>query len=161
MNRQAITEMLEQLNIRYDIMDHPAAYTIEDLESFDLPRADQIAKNLFIRDDKKRNYYLLTIQKDKMVNLKRLRELISSRALTFASEEDLAHYLGLTKGAVSPFGILNDEERMVHFIIDEDLQSLETVGIHPNENTSSIWLAVDDLLGIIKDHGNTVSAIKI
>ncbi|WP_042199511.1 prolyl-tRNA synthetase associated domain-containing protein [Paenibacillus camerounensis] len=144
MKREAVIELLKQQNVSHEVIEHPAAYTIADMESFKLPGIDQIAKNLFIRDDKKRNYYLLTIQKDKSVNLKQLRTL-----------------LGLTKGAVSPFGILNDNERTVKFVLDEDLQKGETVGVHPNDNTATVWLAPEDLLSIVAAHGNEISVITL
>ena len=66
-------------------------------------------KNLFLRDDKKRHYYLVVVKKDKAVDLKGLRALLGSRPLSFASEQDLSRCLGLPKGAVTPLGILNDE----------------------------------------------------
>lgn len=161
MNREAVIELLKQQNVSHEVIDHPAAYTIADMESFELPGIEQIAKNLFIRDDKKRNYYLLTIQKDKSVNLKQLRTLLESRPLTFASEEDLLQLLGLTKGAVSPFGILNDKECMVKFVLDADLQKGEAVGVHPNDNTATVWLAPEDLLSIVTAHGNEISVITL
>lgn len=161
MNKTAILELLEQLNISYEIVEHPAAYTIEDMDSYEMPNAYQIAKNLFVRDDKKRSYYLLTIQKDKTVNLKELRSLLNSRPLSFASEEDLSSYLGLQKGAVSPLGILNDNDRKVEVIIDEDLLPLNNIGIHPNENTATIWISIDNLLRLIQRHGNTIRMSKI
>ncbi|OZB92269.1 prolyl-tRNA synthetase associated domain-containing protein [Paenibacillus sp. XY044] len=161
MNKLEILNMLEQLNISYDYIEHPAAYTIEDMDSFALPNAHQVAKNLFIRDDKKRGYFLITLQKDKTVNLKQLRGTLDSRPLSFASEEDLSNYLGLQKGAVSPFGILNDTERKVVFIVDEDLFQKTNIGIHPNENTATIWLSPDDLMSVIKEHGTAFRMIKI
>jgi len=154
-------KMLDECNISYEMIDHPAAYTIEDMDGFELPNAHQVAKNLFVRDDKKRSYYLLTISKDKTVNLKQLRELLLSRPLSFASEEDLSKYLGLQKGAVSPLGILNDTELKVEVIIDEDLLQQGNIGIHPNENTATIWMPLENLFSIISNHGNAVRVLKI
>ncbi|MCC3373077.1 prolyl-tRNA synthetase associated domain-containing protein [Cohnella sp. REN36] len=161
MNKTAILELLEQLSISYEIVEHPAAYTIEEMDSFEMPNAHQVAKNLFVRDDKKRSYYLLTIQKDKTVNLKELRALLNSRPLSFASEEDLFNYLGLQKGAVTPLGVLNDTERKVEVMIDEDLLPFNNIGIHPNENTATIWISIENLLRLIQRHGNTVRVGKI
>ncbi|MDK8179365.1 prolyl-tRNA synthetase associated domain-containing protein [Paenibacillus sp. UMB4589-SE434] len=161
MNKTEILELLEQLSISYDIVEHPAAYTIEEMDRFAMPNANQVAKNLFVRDDKKRSYYLLTIQKDKTVNLKELRALLNSRPLSFASEDDLLNYLGLHKGAVTPLGVLNDTERKIEVIIDEDLLPLNNIGIHPNENTATIWISIEDLLRLIQRHGNTVRVAKI
>ena len=161
MNKTDIMKMLDECNISYEMIDHPAAYTIEDMDGFELPNAHQVAKNLFVRDDKKRSYYLLTISKDKTVNLKQLRELLLSRPLSFASEEDLSKYLGLQKGAVSPLGILNDTELKVEVIIDEDLLQQGNIGIHPNENTATIWMPLENLFSIISNHGNAVRVLKI
>ena len=41
--------------------------------------------------------------------------------MSFASEERLFRYLGLTTGAVSPFGLINDRDRCVKVLIDKDL----------------------------------------
>jgi len=95
------------------------------------------------------------------VNLKELRGLLDSRPLRFASEEELSHYLGLQKSAVSPFGILNDTERKVEVIIDEDLLPLHNIGIHPNQNIATIWISIEDLLKLIQRHGNNVRMNKI
>lgn len=77
----------------------------------DIPYPEADAKNLFVRDDKKRNYYLITVKGDKKVDLKEFRKKNNTRPLRFASENDLMDILGLIPGAVTPLGILNDEER--------------------------------------------------
>lgn len=142
-------------------MEHPPANTIEEIDSFHLPDANAIAKNLFLRDAKKRHYYLIVMRKDKTANLKEICLSLGSRPLSFASEEDLSNYLGLKKGAVTPLGILNDESRKVEVIFDKDLLSFRNIGIHPIENTATVWLSLTDLVGIIKMHGNTVSYLKL
>lgn len=30
------------------------------------------------------------------------------------------------------------------------------IGIHPNDNTATVWLKFDDLINIINEHGNIV-----
>lgn len=107
MDQLEITKMLNDLNIPFRVVEHPAAMTIEEIDRFALPNSEAIAKNLFVRDDKKKNYYLITVRKDKKVDLKELRRQLNSRPLSFASENDLKFYLGLNKGAVTPLGILN------------------------------------------------------
>uniref|UniRef100_UPI0020796221 YbaK/EbsC family protein n=1 Tax=Clostridium sp. ZBS2 TaxID=2949976 RepID=UPI0020796221 len=131
-----------------------------EMMELNLPDTDVIAKNLFVRDDKKRNYYLLVIRNEKKVNLKKLKEKICSRPLSFASENDLNSILGLSKGSVTPLGIINDDERKVKVILDNTFNE-SLIGIHPNENTATIWLNVVDLVRIIKQHGNSVEFIEI
>ena len=70
--------------------------------------------------------------------------------------------LELIPGAVTPLGILNDKERKVKFFIDRDfLNEPEIIGIHPNDNTATIWLKAKDLIEIIKKHGNEVNVVKL
>ena len=119
------------------------------------PEAD--AKNLFVRDDKKQNYYLITVKGEKRVNLKAFRKAQGTRNLSFASAEDLRERLGLIPGAVTPLGVLNDETRSVKVFLDQDfLQEPGLVGVHPNENTATVWLKAEDLIRIIREHGNEV-----
>ncbi|RST60367.1 prolyl-tRNA synthetase associated domain-containing protein [Siminovitchia terrae] len=161
MNQVEIIDMLNKLQMKYSVVEHPPANTIDEIDSFRLPKADLIVKNLFLRDDKKKNYYLLVISKDKVINLKDLRLLLGSRPLSFASENDLFRYLGLKKGSVTPLGILNDMKRKVEVFIDEELMRFHTIGIHPNENTATLWLSPQDLQSIIEKHGNTVRFLKV
>lgn len=161
MDRFEIISLLERQNIRYRITEHPSAETIEAIDRFGLPDGEFIVKNLFLRDDKKRHYYLVVVKKDKTVDLKALRALLGSRPLSFASEQDLSLCLGLPKGAVTPLGILNDEERRVEEVIDEAILQFPVVGVHPNENTATLWLAPQDLVTLIEQHGNPVTVLNI
>ena len=90
---------------------------------------------------------------DKRVDLKEFRRQHALRALSFASAEDLLAVLGLIPGAVSPLGILNDIERRVHVYLDREFAGSK-IGVHPNDNTATVWLQADDLLALLKQHGN-------
>ena len=100
----SIGDVLEALAIDYEVVNHTAITTIEEMSGLALPNADRIAKNLFLRDDKKRQYYLLVVRNEYRVNLKELKLILKSRPLSFASEEDLNRYLSLKSGAVTPLG---------------------------------------------------------
>ena len=70
--------------------------------------------------------------------------------------------INLTAGSVTPFGILNDKECKINCFIDEDFTKIgNIIGIHPNDNTATVWLKVDDLVDIIKEHGNMVQVCEI
>lgn len=119
-------------------------------------------KNLFVHDDKKRAYYLITVKGDKRADLKEFRKNNNTRPLSFASENDLMEVMQLIPGAVTPFGILNDTECKVQFIIDEAFsQEPELIGVHPNDNTATVWLKTNNLITIIKEHGNQVKITKV
>ncbi len=143
-----------QQNISYEVCEHEAVFNMEEAEALDLPYPECDAKNLFIRDDKKQNYYLITVKGDKRVNLKEFRRQHGLRPLSFASPEELFSVMGLTPGAVTPLGILNDAEHRVHFYLDKSFIGGK-IGIHPNDNTATIWMQADELMELIQKHGNT------
>ena len=153
--RKKVIDFLESMNIPYDIIEHPAVFTMDEMDKLNIKTNNEenseIVKNLFVRDDKKKNYYLIVLQKDKQMNFKEIRKKLNCKPLTFASEEDLQKYMGLTKGAVTPFGILNDIDCRVEVVFDKDILSFERIGIHPNDNTATVWISPKDLEAMIKN----------
>lgn len=121
MNKQKIYDFLHSQNIPFEITEHKAVYNMAELAEIPLPHPEADAKNLFIRDDKRRSYYLLTVFGEKRVDLKAFRREHGTRPLTFASAEDLEALLGLYPGAVTPLGLLNDAACRVKLFIDRDL----------------------------------------
>ena len=155
MNKQKIYDFLHSQNIPFEITEHKAVYNMAELAEIPLPHPEADAKNLFIRDDKKQNYYLLTVRGDKRVDLKAFRRAHGLRPISFASAEELAAVLGLYPGAVTPLGVLNDAEHHVKFFLDRAFAD-GLVGVHPNDNTATIWLRTEDLIRIVREHGNEV-----
>lgn len=62
MNKEEIYAFLDECQIAYEDFEHPAVYTVEQADALNLPYPEAGAKNLFLRDDKKQNYYLLTVR---------------------------------------------------------------------------------------------------
>lgn len=153
MNKTETYQYLTEHNIVYEVSEHKAVFNMEEAEALALPYPECDAKNLFIRDDKKQNYYLITVKGDKRVDLKEFRKQHGLRALSFASPEELSAVMGLIPGAVTPLGILNDVERRVHFYLDKSFIGGK-IGVHPNDNTATIWMQADELMDLIKKHGN-------
>ncbi|MBS3140404.1 hypothetical protein J4479_05370 [Candidatus Woesearchaeota archaeon] len=79
---------------------------------------------------------------------------IAGDKLKFANEDDLKELLGLTSGAVSPFGLINDKERKVDLLIDKAIWESDYVSFHPNVNTESLELKKEDFHKYIKSIGN-------
>ena len=156
----SIYKYLNSLGIDYEVTEHPAVFSMEELSGMHLPYPGAVAKNLFVCDDKKSNYYLITVKGDKRVDLKAFRRAYDTRPLSLAKEEDLKTVLGLAPGAVTPLGILNDKEHKTRFFLDEDfLTPPSVIGVHPNENTAIVWLKAEDLLRIITEHRNPVKIV--
>ncbi|HSP46785.1 MAG TPA: prolyl-tRNA synthetase associated domain-containing protein [Clostridiaceae bacterium] len=159
--QEAVYRKLEEMDIPYEVEHHNAVFTIEEMEELGLPFQEDVVKNLFLRDDKGKEYYLVVLMKDKKSDLKALRHAIGSRPLSFASEERLEKVLKLEKGAVTPFGILNDEDVKVTVVFDRDLREKEKVAVHPNDNRATAWLRLADLVRMIEENGNRVLYAEI
>lgn len=162
MNKQEIYVFFKNQNIWNEVTEHKAVYNMAELSEIDVPYPEADAKNLFVRDDKKRNYYLITVKGDKRVNLKEFKQKNNTRPLSFASEKDLLEIMNLTPGSVTPLGVLNDKENKVIVFIDKDfMEGPNIIGVHPNDNTATVWLKVKDLINIIKEHGNKVEIVEM
>lgn len=112
--KREIFQLLDSKGISYRAIAHKAVYTIREMDQPGLENMESIAKNLFVRDDKKRQYFLLVLKKEKRLDLKRVVVLID------------AEFKG------------------------------QDIGIHPNENTATIWIRAEELFCLIKQFGNSV-----
>ena len=162
MNKEQIYRYLKQKNIWYEITKHKAVYNMKDLQDVDLLYPEGDAKNLFVRDDKKRNYYLITVKGTKKVDLKEFRHQNNTRPLSFVNEKELLELLNLKPESVTPLGLLNDKEHKVEFFIDNELlEEPGIIGVHPNENTATVWLKTRDLITILKENNVKVYQVQI
>jgi len=159
--QQKVYERLDKLEIDYKVTHHKAVFTIEETEELSLDTGGNFVKNLFLKDARGRRHFLVVLEKDKKVNLKDLRGKLESSALSFASEERLEKYLQLTKGSVTPLGIINDDECKVEVIFDQDLIGEEIIGVHPNDNTATVWISFENLKEVIEENGNIIKYVEI
>ncbi|MBQ7566532.1 MAG: prolyl-tRNA synthetase associated domain-containing protein [Oscillospiraceae bacterium] len=153
MTKQETYDYLTARGVAYEIAEHPAVYNMDQMAQIALPHPEADAKNLFVRDDKKRNYYLITVRGDRRVDLKAFRKQHRLRNLSFASADELQAILGLIPGAVTPLGLLHDTARDVKFYLDASFGE-GLVGVHPNDNTATVFLSAGDLLRLVRERGN-------
>ena len=155
---QAVLDHLRSLNVKFTYKEHPAVHTIAEMAALGLEGEEQVAKNLFLKDGKKKNYFLVTLDQRKTADLKALSAALG---LSFASEDDLMKYLRLERGAVTPLGVLNDRNRAVTVVMDTAVLAFDTVGVHPNVNTASVWLSPDELVRVVQEHGSSLIIMDI
>lgn len=146
-DKNSIYALLNSKNIQFSYTEHRPVYSMEESDTLKIPADAIICKNLFLRNNNGKQHFLLTVPADTPVDLK---ELASSR-LSFASAERLEKYLGLQSGLVSPFGLLNDTSKSVIFISSKNLPPSAIIGIHPNDNTATVWLTFGDLLTLLSE----------
>ena len=160
MNKEETYAFLKENNIEFEAVEHKAVFNMEELGDVELPHPEWEAKNLFVRDDKKRNYYLITVKGAKRVDLKDFRKKHGLRPLTFASADDLLEIMKLTPGSVTPLGLLNDSECQVKLYLDAEFED-GMMGVHPNDNTATVYRKADDVLRLIREHGNEAEMAEI
>ena len=142
-----VYDLLDKLCIAYQRVDHEATMTMEACEEVDRILGDDttICKNLFLCNRQETNFYLLLMPGDKPFKTKDLSAQIHSARLSFAKPEYMEKYLDITPGSVSVLGLMNDSEKKVQLLIDEDVMKEPYFGCHPCINTSSLKFTTEDL----------------
>ena len=151
-DKTAVIALLTEQKIPYEVSEHKAVFNMAELHEVALLYPEWDAKNLLVRDDKKRHWYLITVCGSRRVDLKAFRKVHGLRSLSFASAEEMQTMLRLTPGSVTPFGLLNDTERRVYFFLDDAFRG-EKIGVHPNDNTATVWLQAEDLVKLLASQG--------
>jgi Ala-tRNA(Pro) deacylase len=155
----AVCETLDALGIPFERHEHPAVFTVEQaLEHW--AGIDALhCKNLFLRNKKGDRHFMVVAAHSTPIDIAAIAARIGEGRLSFASAERLAAHLGLTPGAVSPFGLINDRSGSVRVLIDSTLRAAARVGFHPNVNTATVVLSFADFQRFLASRRNPVSYI--
>lgn len=156
---EKVFKMLDSLDIEYQIINHPAVFTVEEMDNLNITQYGDVCKNLFLRDVKGERYFLVVLNKDKKADLKNIQRQVGCSRLSFSSEERLYRYLHLGRGEVTPLAIVNDPDGLVEIVLDSDLRGKKKLGFHPNVNTATVWISFDDLKKFIEQNGNIIHFI--
>lgn len=159
-DKNGVLALLESAAIKYEVTEHRPIYTVEEGEALKLPHPEAIARTLFLCDDKHQNFWLVTLPKDKKLDLKALRTQLDSRRLTFAAAEKLDAMLNLPPGSVTPLGALNDAEYRVPVIIDAAFKE-SLIGVPLLTNTATIWLNGADLARMLTQQRHKVNWLAL
>ena len=139
-------DLLDRLQVPYQRIDHEEANTMEACAEIDKALNATICKNLLLCNRQCTSFYLLMIPGDKHFKTSVLSKEIGSSRLSFAAPEYMEKFLDITPGSVSVLGLMNDTEKQVQLLMDEDILKGEFFGCHPCINTSSLRLSTKDLM---------------
>lgn len=152
--------LFEALNISVTRHQHPALRTVEDSRQH---RGDMMgghAKNLYLRDRKKKNF-LVVAEEDQPIDLKALAGAMGTDRLSFGSSDRLMEYLGVIPGSVTPFSVINDPEHMVTVFLDKTLADMELANFHPLINDQTVTISVNDLMRFFEFTCHQVSILPL
>lgn len=154
-------QLFEKLGISYEYHEHPPLATIEDAIIHWKDYNSGLCKNIFFRNHKGNRHYLVILEHLRQLDIHDLEKRLRQGKLTFASDQRLKKYLGVEPGSVSPFGLINDSENHVHLFIDEKLNESERLAFHPNANTATVVISLEDFLKYLDFTGNSYEFIKL
>lgn len=161
--RKGLEERLVKWGIETQTFEHPEVFTVEQA----LPHLTNIegmfAKNLFLRD-KKRKLYLFCAPHDAVIRFNDLaRPVGAAGGLRLADADVLEEKLGLKQGAVTIFGLVNDQFNDVQLILDRSLinGTYSKLLFHPMVNSATMSISPDGLREFLKHTGHEPVLIDI
>ncbi|MFR7990718.1 MAG: prolyl-tRNA synthetase associated domain-containing protein [Anaerovoracaceae bacterium] len=156
-----VKEKLEELGIESEVIEHEPALTTEQADSFIESIEGVRTKTMFLTNKKKTAYYLLIMDDQKRLDMKRFAELSGGKGIKMASSESLYEKMMLPPGVVSPFGLLNNDEKDIQVYFDREIVSEKRMSFHPNTNEKTIFLDTVDLFKFLEAIGYEVKVIDL
>lgn len=143
--RTSLLTHLNELGITIQTHDHPPVFTVEEARAHTsfLPGAH--VKNLFLKD-KAGGLWLVTCLDEQLVKVNGLSRLLGSPRFSFAKPDVLREHLGIEPGSVTPFALINNENKQVKFVMDRQLLNYELMNVHPLVNTATVSLSPQDVV---------------
>ena len=154
-------KILDELGIQYDYYAHPPVPTIELARQYWKNIRATHCKNLFFRNHKGNRHYLVIIEHEHDLVIRDLEQRLKQGKLSFASDERMMRYLGLTPGSVSPYGLIHDQNHHVHLFLDQNLRKSDKISFHPCINTASLVVSFGDFEKFLKFTGNGFEYIDL
>jgi Ala-tRNA(Pro) deacylase len=140
--------LLDRYGIAHRTVEHAAVFRVGEGEAIKAGLPGGHTKNLFLKDAKAR-LWLISALGETMIDLKRLPAVIGAARLSFGSAELMLETLGVTPGSVTAFGLINDHERTVTFVVDAALLACDPVNFHPLTNTATTAISRDGFLSFL------------
>jgi Ala-tRNA(Pro) deacylase len=158
--KEDLFECLTQLGIKTKTIEHPPAYTVENAKAYRGDLSGAHSKNLFLKD-KKGQLWLIVCLEDRNLDMKKLKDCIGSAHLSFGKPNVLKEVLGVSPGSVSPFTLINDAEKRVRVVLDQEMMTFDYLNFHPLENTSTTQISRSGILKFIKSCGHQADIIAL
>ena len=159
--QKELYKILEDLNIEYLYFEHPPVATVEEAIKHWKEIHGFKCKNLFFRNHKGNQHYLVILEYMQHLAIKDLEKRLNQGKLSFASDKRLNKYLGLSPGSVSPFGLINDKDNHVKVFLDTSLKTADKIGFHPNVNTAKLVISFEDFERFLRWTGNEFEYIDL
>lgn len=152
---------LRQHAIAFDQYDHPPIATCKEAESLRIDIPGEPTKNLFLREKKGDQFFLVTIGHAKRADLKALSNALECKRLSFGSEKELKQLLGVLPGSVTPLGLMHDTNHHVKYICDTHIWDAERIQCHPCRNDATVVIPHYGFTKFFKITGHEVQVMDV
>ena len=159
MGYDKVKEYLNSIGIQFKIVEHEPAYTTEEADKYIEGHDGVRTKTMFICNKKKTN--LIIMDDIKRLDMNKFKEIVFEKQMKMASEEALKEKLGIKPGMVSPFGLLNNDEKDVKIYMDKEIIIEEIMTFHPNDNTKKLFITTKDLFKYFENIGYELNIIEL
>lgn len=140
--KQRIFDILDSLEIDYTNYEHDAVFTCDEAKWVEIP--GKRVKSLLLRNKKATNFYMVVLWDDKRLDTNDIREIFDDSKMSFASPERMMDKIWLKPGSVSPFALINNTEKDIRVVFDQELKS-SLVWFHPLQNNNTVVINMDDI----------------
>lgn len=148
------------LNITdFTVQEHPAVFTMEEIERYGLAGDGLNLKNILIREKKTGRYFLVILDDSRRIDMKHFKEITGWKQVSFASDEELFELTGMISGAVTPLALFNDTDKKIIVVLGKEIVDApdeESLGFHPCRNTATLSLSKIDFMKFMAHIGNEV-----
>ena len=158
---QQVANTLQELGITFDVVEHPPVFTTEQADSYIEGMEGVRTKSMFLTNRKKTQYYLLIMGDKKRLDMDDFKVQVGANRIRMASLDSLAEKMNLPAGTVSPFGLLNNEEKDIQVYFDKEIINEERMSFHPNTNEKTIFVSTTDLFKFLHDLGYSYQVLEL
>ena len=158
---QNVYNTLKSLDIPYEVVEHPPAWTTEEADSYIVGKEGVRTKTLFLTNKKKNAYYLVIMDEAKRLDMKQLAEILHEERISFASPARLSRKMDLLPGVVSIFGLLNNDEHDIKVYLDKEMVAERLISFHPNDNSKTLFISTEDMYKFLTSIGYEYNIVEL
>lgn len=156
-----VMDKLNELCIKVQIVEHEPALTTEQADKFIEGIEGVRTKTMFLTNRKKKNFYLVIMDDAKRLDMDKFKGITEEKQIKIASAESLAEKMKLVPGVVSPFGLLNNDDKDIKVYIDKEITTQDRMSFHPNTNEKTIFINTTDLIKYLNNIGYELKIIEL
>lgn len=148
--KQKIFDVLDSLEIEYTNYEHDAVFTCNEAKWVDIPWYR--VKSLLLRNKKATNFYMIVLPDNKQLDTNIIRAIFNDTKMSFASPERMMEKIWLKPGSVSPFALINNDDRDIRVVFDAVLKN-ELIWFHPLQNDNTVVLNMESVEHFLENLG--------